>query len=43
MAENNEVFDYYADQEKKRLYSAIILIGSILGAGLICLFAWLRK
>ncbi|MDD5356368.1 MAG: hypothetical protein PHY56_07530 [Candidatus Omnitrophica bacterium] len=40
MAENNEVFDYYADQENKKLYSAIILIGSILGAGLLC---WLAR
>jgi len=41
MVGNNEVFNYYADQETKMLHSAIILIGSILGAALLCLLAWL--
>ncbi len=41
MAENDETFNYYADQEKKKLPNAIILLGSILGAALFCLLAWL--
>jgi hypothetical protein len=39
MAENNETFDYYADQENKRLPSAIAVVGTIVGAALICLIA----
>ena len=36
-----EVFDYYADQEKKILPSAIAVVGSITGVALLCLIAWL--
>jgi len=39
MAENNEIFNYYADQEKKRLPSAIAVVGSIVGVALLCLIA----
>lgn len=41
MTKNNETFDYYADQEKKRLPSAIAVVGSIVGVALLCLIAWL--